>query len=231
MRELWIFGDSYVDPKYGNQLVEPSDNTWVNKLKEDYRVSNFAIQGTGPQWSIYKLIDQISQYPNTEDVSMIFVHSDIYRLPMDFWKNDFEQSHTLDVANGNLKHPKHNFLHDFIQHYTNLDWQLSQELFIYSTLNQLAKRFRQVLFMPTCEGNSCVTSDILTYEPNFYTINECLNNLSIRDCGLKHEQLVVDKRHNHFHEHNHTIWFDMIVDWMENCTPIDTSKIQFVKNR
>jgi len=57
MRELWRFGDSYVDPKYDNQLVEPSDNTWVNKLKQNYRVSNFAIQGTGPQWSIYKLID------------------------------------------------------------------------------------------------------------------------------------------------------------------------------
>ena len=50
MKKLWIFGDSFADPDYNIDGAEHYQ--WCKRLKQNYEVTNMAVYGSGPQWSL-----------------------------------------------------------------------------------------------------------------------------------------------------------------------------------
>ena len=62
---VWIFGDSFShrQPSLGAR------KTWPRMLEKHYNVVNYSLDGTGPDWSLEKLVDS----SNDTDTS---VHDD-----------------------------------------------------------------------------------------------------------------------------------------------------------
>ena len=85
-KKVFIFGDSYADPKGTPNYV------WHKRLKDDYSVFNYGETGTGPQYSFKKFYDLTF----TSNDIVIFLLSDPFR--MDFFNGSLlkgELSHIV----------------------------------------------------------------------------------------------------------------------------------------
>jgi hypothetical protein len=66
MKNVWIFGDSYADKNYNNACIE----NWPMLLEKKYNVKNFAVAGSGPEYSINTLYNEFRK-TNATDVKKL----------------------------------------------------------------------------------------------------------------------------------------------------------------
>tara|TARA_B100002019_G_C21260687_1_gene596520 strand:- start:1915 stop:2568 length:654 start_codon:yes stop_codon:yes gene_type:complete len=82
---LWLFGDSYVDPQYRatNDFL-----VYYERLEQNFLVKNFAIKGTGPEWSLQKFIDEDKKTDNElkGKIGIVFCASSYFRFNFEFLK-------------------------------------------------------------------------------------------------------------------------------------------------
>ena len=231
MDKVAIFGDSFASPdwmvEHGDVWAEVEDFTWLKELNENYDVYNQAVAGSGPMYSLKKLRHwlhpQINDLKHCYDTSLIFICSDVCRLDLSCYKAPGEAVHIFDHADGSRRHVSNSFAKHAVQWYMDIDWQINQSCMYYSILNNYAQYFKRVLFWPI-GGAKFFELIPLSQNDNFYFVSEELNNLTIRDCGESMYGQGADWRPNHFQEPNHRVMYKQLSNWIENDTPVDTSK-------
>ena len=72
-KELWIFGDSFGDPNYGDAKQY---TRWWEYLEPHYTVKNFSLTGTGPRWMLKELYRE-SYNKETSNINVLCLLSSI----------------------------------------------------------------------------------------------------------------------------------------------------------
>lgn len=235
MDKVLILGDSFAAPEWITQYDadwhEYNGFTWVKELEKNYDVLNYAIAGSGPMYSLKKLhmwLDpQANAIKDCYDTTLIFICSDPCRLDLSCYKNPGEAVHIYDHAEGSRRHVSNLFAKQAVQWYMDIDWQIAQSCMYYSIVNEYAQYFKRVLFWPI-GGSKFFDLIPMSQNDNFYFVKESLNDITIRDCGESLVDHGVDWRPNHLQEPNHRIMYKQLTNWIENDTPIDTSKFIYV---
>ena len=223
MGEVWIFGDSFAMP------YEDDNTTWTSQLSEKYHVKNFAYGGTGPDWSLQQLLNQSTNKTPEQlsNITVIFLISSIMRFN---FKTRDDVNHQVLTPNFQYgtKHEKKlykkyrkeaTFLKKFYKEYALHGTYCETEILkIIGYLNLLSHKYSKILVWsifddfeyPILDNDKIhvpdlLLSDIMMYEP-------------YRSMKYK----------NHFTTAVHDILANEILNWIDNDTPIDTTK--FLKN-
>jgi len=227
MDDVWIFGDSFADEKWS---VPTSGFNWVHEINKQYNVKNLAKVGTGPDYSLDWFIRLTNSLPKEQlkKVSVIFLSSDSMRLNLKCYKDPMDSVLIYQIAEGKIKHQSFMFAKQLFKWYLDDDYRCRTNLQYLSTLNHMSQYFKQVLYWPVAPIDPIVSNYIDTAD-NVTVPQDCLLEISVHDCG--HNIVGFDSqdpRANHLHEENHHVMYNQLVDWIENFSPIDTSKFKFV---
>lgn len=231
MNDVVICGDSFADPKWPDpdrldklQNISTLDYTWPNLLAAEHNVTNFAVQGTGPDYSLTSLRHWMSNRSSQQisNTDLIFICSAPERLDLRCYSKPSEQVHIYDHAAGIIRHKSIQFAKWAIEWYFTLDWADNRQLMYYSTMCAVAPMFKSVLYWPISRSSySRWTSHVPT---NLIVPTELLIPLSTRDNPKNPPG--ADIRPNHFQKHNHKILHEQINSWIIHSTAIDTSNIR-----
>jgi hypothetical protein len=233
-QKLWIFGDSYAASTY-HPDSSIGEITWVKELEKNYDVSNFALSGSGPDYSLNNLINEIAKYKKYElrDIIVIFIIPEIYRINFDFLKPHDQivsiAMHNLslnqngkDLIKPYLKYET--FIKDVFKHYvlssSYMDTELTKML---GWLQLHSHMFKKMLIWPT---NDKASEWINLSSPNVLFIDTPI--FEIED---DHADFGYDSRYNHLTQVNHYTMLDQISSWIDHNTPIDIGKFTIIKKQ
>ena len=226
-----MIGDSFAAPtwpdhtKYNTHTKDRViDFAWPTRLAAQHNVTNFALQGSGPDYSLTRLREWVRDH-SAEEVAgtdLIFVCSAPERLDLNCYKHPYEQVHIYDIAKGDIRHKAKMFAKWAIEWYFTLDWAMNRELMYYSTAVLFASQFKSVLYWPLT-GNQ-LRQWRVQHPHNFSMPTDPLVPLSAKDDASYDGG--ADTRPNHFNERNHNIIFEQLNSWLKDSTPLDTSKIR-----
>lgn len=246
MKEVWIFGDSYAQKepaifkstKNLTNLTDSSFTTWPNQLEKKYNIKNFAKGGTGPSWSLNKLLEQIENTDknNLKNINVIFLVSAIWRLDLLFYKSESDQFLTTIIPSEelwNIKKTKEikkavspysaqkNFVKDLWKYYLLTDTYEKIELTkILGAVNLYSSFFEKILVWPIFNK---FKTDINYSNNNFYYINNLLFDIEKDPYGCGY-----DPRRNHLSKENHNIMTQQLTNWIDNCKIIDINEFKTV---
>lgn len=221
METIYIFGDSY-SREYDYKLYP---YVWSNQLKSQFNIVNYGLGGTGPDWSLQKIIDLVNKIKDPINCYLIFCLSNIYRLnykgfdpthqfliPQFFANSLSIQKKRPDIGiEKDLKKlfKKYssykliisliykNFLHYSTYHDTEI-----LKIILYTKF--ITNRFKKVLILP-CFAE--LTNDVLKKinENNFYVHSKPL-------CQYEKEKIGWhDQRPNHLEESQHIVLYNDIL--------------------
>lgn len=226
-----MIGDSFAAPtwpdhtKYNTHTKDRViDFAWPTRLAAQHNVTNFALQGSGPDYSLTRLREWVRDH-SAEEVAgtdLIFVSSAPERLDLNCYKHPYEQVHIYDIAKGDIRHKAKMFAKWAIEWYFTLDWAMNRELMYYSTAVLFASQFKSVLYWPLT-GNQ-LRQWRVQHPHNFSMPTDPLVMLSTKDDASYDGG--ADTRPNHFNERNHNIIFEQLNSWLKDSTPLDTSQIR-----
>lgn len=231
-KKVFIFGDSYADPKGCPSYA------WHNLLKEKYIVCNYGETGTGPQYSFDRFYDLELQ----SDDTVVFLLSDPHRinfyggsllkgeLSHIVWDEKSKKSYCVfEKYSDNMLTSRHMKILDYHKkHKDQIDFLfLTQER---ELLNSSAKNISFLhskskeyglkiivfeIFKSDRQDMSYLNNDIFHLYPDFLSIKS-LNEIYEDELQLfdRHS----DKRCNHFSEENHYIFYEYINNFMNNIT-------------
>lgn len=223
MKNVWIFGDSYADKKYNNACIE----NWPKLLEKNYNVKNFAIAGSGPEYSIntlYKEVEKISA-DDAKKITVIFFISDVSRYNLSFiytyeqclikYANldKLDKRHKQIIGSGNSRSlrdkQKISFIKDFFRDYHLNQPNEIQYLKILGTLKILSNRFEKVLCIPCF---SQIPDYVLTNTDNFYLFSHIpfYINLDTQDFAFGQ-----DPRSNHLDNDSHPVFYEQLKQWID----------------
>lgn len=212
---VYIYGDSFADPHWG--MPHDCDFVWPEAIAKRYKTHNHALKGTGPEYSIQRLIET-DPVPNSV---CVFVVSDPNRLNLqNFWKHDQEQVHLLDVAAKRIRHPGYMFVRQLFDHYLTDSSHAARTAAAIGAVNSLSKKYQRVLIMSIAP-----VLLQLRLDPSVCFVNHGLLDLSEAEWSVSRGgDPYVDNRPNHFSEPNHRVMFDCLVEWIDHGTPPDVSR-------
>jgi hypothetical protein len=231
VNNVLLIGDSFAAPtwpdhtKYNTHTKDRViDFAWPTRLAAQHNVTNFALQGSGPDYSLTRLREWVRDH-SAEEVAgtdLIFVCSAPERLDLNCYKHPYEQVHIYDIAKGDIRHKAKMFAKWAIEWYFTLDWAMNRELMYYSTAVLFASQFKSVLYWPLT-GNQ-LRQWRVQHPHNFSMPTDPLVPLSAKDDASYDGG--ADTRPNHFNERNHNIIFEQLNSWLKDSTPLDTSQIR-----
>jgi hypothetical protein len=215
-KQLWIFGDSYVDVSFPNN--SSAYKRWWEYLEEDFIIHNFGITGSGPRDALTRLYRIMQWQTNTNEISILFVLSDIERVS--FCNLPAERQHQLslhgkvsgDIENKVSKTMKElkPLYYSMIKHFFSTDSWTTELFSIVNTLMVLSKHFEKIIVFQAF-GHPLIANDLKAgFKNNLKILNEeslnwkfvdtPLAQLSIENCMDMNEQVLtdVDHRLNHF---------------------------------
>lgn len=232
MKEVWIFGDSYSDRDYVDEVLGPNyDYTWPRRLEKEYQVKNFSLMGSGATYAVDALIKQIDQLRiiHLKNVSVIFLMSDTHRLDLSF-VSKYEQYYSaflLDnglTANGNkeldVKYSKYKkFVQQLFEYYVFTDsYHNTERLKCASVVKHFSPLFEKILFWPIFE-----TIDHIESDENFFYMPQIFSKLENFDFCKN----IIDPRTNHMSAENHDIMLEEIRNWIDHGVAPDVSRFKF----
>lgn len=227
MKQLWIFGDSYADPNYPQ-----SDHAWPKLLQKNFKVTNFAARGTGPDFSLKILKEQIAKTRNIgfKKINVIFLVSDIRRYNFSFFN---PKDQVFDFVTSRLgqkvpflveletKYEKYrtfynNFERYYIAHSSYIDTELEK---IISYLYMQQKYFDKMLVWPVFQE---VSKNLIPKNKRFHIPSKTLLEITYKG----NEVLGTDTRPNHLDEEQHSCFYDEIMTYFETTQPINVEKLK-----
>jgi hypothetical protein len=216
MTNLYIYGDSFADPNWN--IKHNCNFVWPVEIAKRYNVKNFALKGTGPEYSLQCLMETHSV---PKDSVCIFVVSDVNRMNLhNFWKHDQEQVHILDVAAKRIKHPGYMFVRQLYDHYLTDHTHLLRTAQSIAGVNSLSSKFARTLILTIAP----VPVD-LRLDSSVDFVNHGLLDLSEAEWQQdKGGDPYVDTRPNHFSEPNHRVMLDLLARWVDQETVPDVAQ-------
>lgn len=212
---IHIYGDSFADPvwntAHSNQFV------WTEQLAKRYTVYNHALKGTGPEYSVQRLLETHPEHRSL----CIFVVSDANRLNLkNFWNHSQEQVHLLDVAAKRIPHVQHGFVRQLYDHYLTDESHILRTAAMIGAVNSLTAAYARTLIWPI----GTLTTELRT-DSSVTLVEKGLVDISEQEWRTnQHHNPYVDSRPNHFSEINHRVMFDLIVNWIEHKTVPDPNQ-------
>jgi hypothetical protein len=223
VEKLWIFGDSYSDPR--SSLGKAS---WVDKIAQLYSVENFSCRGTGPDWSLNCFYQQLATHQHTDlsQVNLIFFISDPFRFNFSFYTTPEDQVLYWHIfqSRSSLKdqHQQYrkyqNFMIDFFKYSAySVDFPSIETNKIIGSLCIHQDKFKKILAWPLffdapqsfhSERFSCVGTALCSFE--------------------KKANLNEETRANHLSPENHKVMLEQLCNWIDHGTVIDTSQFKFL---
>jgi hypothetical protein len=226
MKNVWIFGDSYADKNYNNACIE----NWPMLLEKKYNVKNFAVAGSGPEYSINTLYNEFRK-TNATDVkktTVIFFISAVSRYNFSFLPpqyqclikfvnyNKSDINRKLINAHGDKK--KILFLQEFFREYHLNQPDEIQYLKILGTLQILSNRFEKVLCIP-CFNH--IPDYVSTNTDNFYLFSHIPFYVKMDKQNFKFGQ---DPRSNHLDNDKHLEFYEQLKNWIDFNLLVDIEK-------
>lgn len=225
MKEVWIFGDSYVDRNYTGC---DTNYNWPRELENKYAIKNFGKSGTGPTWSLHCLLNEM-QTQDCSDITLMFFVSEIFRLDLDFFEPKDQTliynflTNNNDIENDlfNQKKAQYNKWLPFIdelwdQLISTQSFRQTELLKIISSIQLLSQSFKKTLIWPCFDSLPITIKNINKTTVVDYPLIELVDRNDYAYCA--------DPRVNHLSEANHGIMFKLLCDWIDYNLPVDTSK-------
>jgi len=218
--KIWIFGDSYAS------RLPQFENSWPIMLEKYYDVKNYAIGGTGVDWSLEQMFIAYEKADiDTKDVTVLFFVSSQKRQNFSFWTDPEHQFLTTEiVANQFLSGEKEvSQLKKKYRHYKKFckRWMLSlsplwgmlEQQKNLGMINMWAPRFKKVLVI-YCFNKP--NTENLKLNPNLHIFSKTMKDIY----PLPDKIEVYDMLANHMPVEYHKIVFDKLTDWIENNVQI-----------
>lgn len=229
LHRLWIFGDSFSDANYTNShLPVPDPLSWPNQLANKYSVINHSLQGTGPDYALEKLLQQMETTPVEQraDTSVLFFQSEVYRFNLkQFYTHDSQQVSSTKIAAGEMSHTGKQFLTGLFKHLAVDSWDNREQLKLFATVNSLAWQFKQVAYITVADFRP-VYSQWIVPAPNMSFVPVDLIKISL--CEPEANKQLTDPRPNHFSARTHQYMLQCITAWMENSTNLQLQHLDRV---
>jgi hypothetical protein len=228
-KKVWIFGDSYSDPKY---ITQKDWVTWPNQLAEKYEVTNWSCSGSGPDWSLDLLYKEIYSHnlDDLKNITLLFFKSHHYRFNLSFYEHPSHQALLLHLDNVKKVIPRHKktvnkyrkyfkFYTQFLKYYAyNDNYRDIAATKIIGALKLYEPFFEKILVWPIIDNPT-----LTIYQTDkFYCVDNELYNIEPRSFFLSQ-----DPRSNHLSKENHEIMLEQLSNWIEYNTPVDTTKFIF----
>jgi hypothetical protein len=220
MKKIWIFGDSYSDEEYKTE----NQISWPIELRKKYSVTNFSKCGTGPDWSLNLLYNEINKNNNLSDVSLIFFISSIYRFDFSFYDRPDDQVLYQFLTWPGYKISKktirkylmyQNFCKSFFLFFAeNKNFDQTSMIKIIGSLKLFENCFEKILIWPIFDELNLSVAD----NKKFYIIKQMLSKIE----DNVFPEFGKDLRANHLSEDNHKIMLDLLSNWIDYNIPIDT---------
>jgi hypothetical protein len=226
-KKVWIFGDSYSDSV---NYIQNDYPTWPIELAKKYDVKNFSLQGTGPDWSLSLLNENMKSQGlgNLKDVTVIFLVSNPFRFNFSFYDppgnqvllpfigkySDIGEYHKTEIK----KYSKYfKFYKDFLKYYAYEEtWVGTAVVKITGSLKLYEHFFKKILVWPVFDMPKFLT---VPQTGKFYYVNK-----KLYDIESKKYKIGADPRSNHLSKENHVVMLEQLSNWIEYNTPIDLSK-------
>lgn len=184
--QLWIFGDSYADANFDRASI--GDQMWVRQLENHFDVDNFALRGTGPDWSLNLLLKQL---PVKKPTHLLWIATNISRPNV----VHVEPSEQVSL----ISRPEYEHLFDQLM--ASPEWCYTEEHKQLSAINSITHHFEKVLYMPVHPINEEIVNNIRIAD-NLYLFDNNLINISTNE--PEYAQVSgPDFRSNHFSAYNH----------------------------
>jgi hypothetical protein len=222
MNTVYIFGDSFADSS-------SSKYAWPNRLKENYTVKNYALGGTGPDWSLknfLKIVDEV----HPENSYCIFCISDIARISLKFMEPKTAHLVRFYFGNKTIRHPNlktHESKLEKYEAYNSFLYKLNKNYLSYSTfyateflkiilfIKFYSDSFKKTLIFPCFDELSTQQLIRLNTNKNFYVHNKPLNEYSEESLNPYHNPYG-DTRINHMIESQHTEFYNIIINLLKS---------------
>jgi hypothetical protein len=200
-KEVWIFGDSFAHE------FPQCKYSWPTLLKQDYKVQNFALGGSGPDYQISLLLNKIKEC-DTTNIDLIFFVSDTSRFNFSFLKTPLDQYLIKHIgADTNIavykKHKKfiRAFFQNYIFHSTYTDTEIIKIILF---LRELGNKFNNVLIIPIFDDlNECLIE-----------VNSTKNVYIVKDKFQDVESDRFVNSTNHLSKEVHQHVYKKLVDWL-----------------
>lgn len=149
--EVWIFGDSFA------QEHPECEHSWPMLLKKEYTVKNVAMGGSGPDYQISLLLNEIKKY-DTTNVDIIFFVSETSRFNFNFLKTPRHQylikhlstDSTLFTKDTTTYRKYKKFIKAFFQNYVlHSTYNDTEIVKIILLLRELGSKFNNMLIVST----------------------------------------------------------------------------------
>ena len=228
MKPIWIFGDSYA-------MDAEVDYSWPTRLSKTHNVKNFAEGGTGPDWSVNLLKDEIKNTPieDLKDITLIFFVSHYSRKHFNFQQQASDQCFMAHYAAGSTSgfsqrmkdyyKPFKKFIHqtykyDSLLHDNEGNFTLQHILLI----KELSRFFKQTLIVPVFTP----IKDTILGQKFSATILDTDNCTIADSCIWEPEKDINLLEPNHHCRENHAIIYNMMYDWIEKKNPFIINKLK-----
>jgi len=209
---VWIFGDSFADLNFNG----PVKHQWVAKLATNYNVTNFAVAGTGPHWSLDLLIQKIEQRAIPENTACIFVESEPSRLDLKFVKKQSEQKNCRPIQCESLRETYSNRDVDNIywlfENMVTDRWLNCEAYKLLGSVNSLAHKFSKVLYWPL---NIWPAHHIIQPRNNLTVVKKGLRDIS-KQAMANHGVQDSYNLANHLPSESHHQVYKFVEAWLDN---------------
>lgn len=252
MKNLWIFGDSFCDPKFGRSKCL---RYWEYVESKNVKVEVFGEWGTGPDRAFQLLIDRIEQGV-PEDTHLIFLMSNLTRINFSPFLRDPKHAHLMlrpEIASTALDtayivNKRTNLIMDFlVKNYLSLphfNFQFYQwASLIYHLRHYFSKTIVWTIFSDfVIEDHKTKHLHINKYgkemvqdmqTDNFKIITYPLAKISQENCNEIEQhfgQFEDNIRNNHFGADLHHKLGVQINNWLHNNKDIDINALTEFKN-
>mgnify|MGYP003660832193 CR=1 FL=1 len=218
---VWIFGDSFShrQPSLGAR------KTWPRMLEKHYNVVNYSLDGTGPDWSLEKLVDS-SNDTDTSDISLIFFVSNMHRQNWNFWKSSSHQFLSVElvlniwfqeVKEVNSLKREYNKYKDFAKQtlkFRKESWSKIEHQKILGMLNLVAPKFKKVLIV-YCFDDFIWDKERFILGPNVHIFSKVMETLHTNSSEQQFDGL-----YNHLPIERHKEIFKTFKNWINNNVQI-----------
>lgn len=219
-KKVWILGDSFASP-FGPRYHYES---WEFRMSKKYDTINMALDGTGPDYSVGKLLDLLSTHQDTAaNTSVIFLLSNIFRFNFRFF-DPHDQVLSISIFNNRddesvdrlMKYDSYSgFMKDFMLEYVwHSTYHKTEFLKTVALLKMLSQKVEKMLVWPIFDQQSLCE---IKCDDRFFYVEDNLAHIE------KTEVVGQDMRPNHLSECNHDVMFQQLSNWVDNRKPIDTS--------
>lgn len=213
MSTLWIYGDSFADINYvpDKTYMDPQQ-TWPARLSQDISVVNRAVMGSGPDYAIQTLLDDLPNI-HAED-SLLFVLSWPERLNLTDIHNDpQDQVELLNWAIGRIPQKDINklqFAQMIFLHYMT-DQQSRLESFKQlCAVDRLSKLFSKSIIWPASKELIRWPMETHSTVPQSGLVD--ISNGELAN-PVDFHQRSPDRRPNHLCEKNHINMYNILISW------------------